>query len=90
MEVFIRWADVVVLIYSITDRASFNLVIQLLEQIGKLRPRRAELKERAASVAAAGALLGGAVDKSSSSPARPEVRLLPKSSPKVRSKLRFP
>ena len=33
LEVFIRWADVVVLVYSITDKASFNLVLQLMEQV---------------------------------------------------------
>ena len=37
LEVFVRWADVVVLVYSITDRASFNLVVQLMEQIANIR-----------------------------------------------------
>lgn len=41
MEIFIRWADVVVLVYSITDRASFNLVLQLLNQIDKIKPQKA-------------------------------------------------
>ena len=30
---FVRWADVLVLVYSVTDRASFSLALQLLEQV---------------------------------------------------------
>ncbi len=33
LEVFVRWADVLVLVYSVTDRASFSLALQLLEQV---------------------------------------------------------
>ncbi len=42
LEVFVRWADVVVLVYSISDRASFNLALQLLDQIDRLKPQRDE------------------------------------------------
>ena len=33
LEVFVRWADVVILVYSITDKASFHLAVQLLQQV---------------------------------------------------------
>ncbi len=33
LEVYVRWADVILLVYSITDKASFHLVGQLLEQV---------------------------------------------------------
>jgi hypothetical protein len=33
LEVFIRWADVILLVYSITDEASFHLAKALLQQV---------------------------------------------------------
>lgn len=45
LEVFVRWADVVVLVYSITDRASFNLALQLMETISQIRPRQQQQQQ---------------------------------------------
>ena len=33
LEVLVRWADVILLVYSITDKASFHLAVQLLQQV---------------------------------------------------------
>ncbi len=44
LEVFVRWADVLVLVYSVTDRASFGLALQLLEQVGSSGVARADIK----------------------------------------------
>ncbi|XP_040565560.2 uncharacterized protein [Lepeophtheirus salmonis] len=38
LEVFIRWADVVLMTYAVTDPASFMLATHLLGEIQKLRP----------------------------------------------------